>query len=198
MEPVRWLQPKQHYWGTTDCFWLLHNTTDCFCMNLIVRLTTITFNWQRTTTNSKLIKRTRNFSLVQRVEDLVMQQLTSVYRTLELQWHKNIIMVSDYIMMQTYKTHKKSTKTDRKSVDSMAHWIDFLGHFVPVVIFHVLPYKKRQSLWPACFGTSIKGRLHLLTLGNLRLETFWKAASMIGILAKTALCRSSWLEQFRK
>jgi hypothetical protein len=78
-------------------------------MNLIVRLTTISFNWHRTTTNSKLIQRSRNFSLVHRVEDLVMQQLTSVYRALERQWHKNI-MVSDYIMMHTYKTRKKAPK----------------------------------------------------------------------------------------
>src|SRR5688572_12962236 len=95
MEPVRWLQPKQHYWIVSgDNITQLIVSDYCitqqivFCMNLIVQLTTIPFNWQRTTTNSKLIKRTRNFSLVQRVEDLVMQQLTSVYRALELQWHK--------------------------------------------------------------------------------------------------------------
>jgi hypothetical protein len=55
-------------------------------------------------------------------------------------------MVSDYIIDAHIENTQKSTKTDKKSVDSMAHRIDFLGHFVPVIIFHVLPYKKSQSL----------------------------------------------------
>ena len=56
----------------------------------------------------------------------------------------NYVLSGKSVEIKTSKEEtKKSTKTDRKSVDSMANRIDFLGHFVPIIIFHVLPYKKK-------------------------------------------------------
>jgi hypothetical protein len=55
------------------------------------------------------------------------------------------------------------------------------------MVLHVLPDKKQAIIGASLLGTSMKGFLHSLTLGSFKLDTFWKAAYMIGIFANTCI-----------